>query len=235
MIVRNDIVFHAHGGFVVGSEMSGGARNIFVSDCSFIGTDVGLRFKTVRGRGGVVEKIYIKNISMRNITHQAVFMDMYYFAKAPSIADIYSGKATADIPPVTEGTPQIRDIHISHIVCDGAEGGIFVRGLPEMNIKDIYLEDMVLKVERGVHLAEAQQVHLRNIRLLTTHTDPVIYVENSRQLSLDHISYEPGAALLFSINGERCADIRVRDTDASKAVRKTAFQYGANEKALDIN
>jgi polygalacturonase len=235
MIVRNDIVYRAHGGFVVGSEMSGGARNIFVSDCSFIGTDIGLRFKTVRGRGGIVEKIYVKNISMRDIVHQAVFLDMYYFAKPPSIADIYAGKATVDIPPVTDATPRFRDIHISNIVCDGAEEGIFVRGLPEMNIRDIYLENMVLKVAKGAELAEAQQVHLKNIQLVTAGTDPVIYVENSSQLSFDHIGFKAGVPLLFSINGDKCSDLRVKDTDGSKAVRNAAFNFGAAQKTLEIN
>jgi polygalacturonase len=235
MIVRNDIVYRAHGGFVVGSEMSGDVRNIFVSDCSLIGTDIGLRFKTVRGRGGVVEKIFVRNISMRNIGGQAIFLDMYYFAKPPSIAEIYAGRAKDPVPPVTEATPQFRDIHISNVVCDGAEEGIFVRGLPEMNIRDIYLEDMVLKAAKGAELAEAQQVHLKDIRLVTSESDPVIYVENSSQLTFDHISYNPGAALLFSINGEKCSAIRVRDTDSSKAVRGAAFQYGAVPKTLELN
>jgi polygalacturonase len=235
MIVRNDIVYRAHGGFVVGSEMSGGARNIFVSDCSFIGTDIGLRFKTVRGRGGLVEKIFIKNISMRNIVHQAIFLDMYYFAKPPSLAEIYAGRAKDSVLPVTEATPQFRDIHISNVVCDGAEEGIFVRGLPEMNIRDIYLENMVLKAAKGAELAEAQQVHLKDIRLVTSESDPVIYVENSSQLTFDHIGFNPGAALLFSINGDKCSGIRVRDTDASKAVRDAAFQYGAVAKTLELN
>jgi polygalacturonase len=237
MIVRNDIVYRAHGGFVIGSEMSGGARNIFVYDCSFIGTDIGLRFKTVRGRGGVVEKIYVRNISMRNIVHQAVFLDMYYFAKPPAIADIYSGAAQANIliPPVTEGTPRFRDIHISNIVCDGAEEGIFVRGLPEMNISDIYLDNMVLKAAKGAELAEAQRVHLANIRLVTSDTNPVIYVENSSQLTFDHIGYNKGAALLFSINGDKSSDIKVTATDGSQAVRKAAFQFGAVEKTLQLN
>jgi polygalacturonase len=235
MIVRNNIVYRAHGGFVVGSEMSGGVRNIFVSDCSFIGTDIGLRFKTVRGRGGVVEKIFVKNISMRNIRHQAVFLDMYYFAKPPSIAEVYAGTAKDSVPPVTEATPQFRDIHISNVVCDGAEEGIFVRGLPEMNIRDIYFDHMVLKAAKGAELAEAQQVHLNDIRLVTSDSDPVIYVENSSQLTFDHISYNPGAGLLFSINGDKCSAIRVRDTDASKAVRNAAFQYGAVPKTLEIN
>ena len=64
VIVKNNTVLHGHGGFVVGSEMSGGVKNIYVEDCTFMGTDVGLRFKSTRGRGGVVENIYINNISL---------------------------------------------------------------------------------------------------------------------------------------------------------------------------
>jgi polygalacturonase len=82
MVVRNNVVYRAHGGFVIGSEMSGGAKNIFVSNCSFIGTDIGLRFKTTRGRGGVVEKIYIKDIAMRDILGSAILFDMYYGGKS---------------------------------------------------------------------------------------------------------------------------------------------------------
>ena len=162
VIIRNDIVYRAHGGFVVGSEMSGGARNIFVSDCSFIGTDIGLRFKTVRGRGGVVEKIFVRNISMRNIVHQAVFLDMYYFARAPA-----PGEPAAAVPPVTEETPSFRNIHISNIVCDGAEEGIFVRGLPEMRIRDIYMEDMVLRADKGMEVSEGENIYLKDIKLIT--------------------------------------------------------------------
>ncbi|MDR0712061.1 MAG: glycoside hydrolase family 28 protein, partial [Prevotellaceae bacterium] len=54
LIVKGCVVYHGHGGFVVGSEMSGGVKNVKVSDCTFLGTDVGLRFKSTRGRGGVV-------------------------------------------------------------------------------------------------------------------------------------------------------------------------------------
>jgi polygalacturonase len=235
MIVHDDLVYRAHGGFVVGSEMSGGARNIFVSNCSFIGTDIGLRFKTVRGRGGVVEKIYVKDIAMRNIVHQAVFLDMYYFAKPPSIADVFSGAAKVDVPPVSEGTPQFRDIHISNIVCDGAEEGIFVRGLPEMNIRDIYLADMVLKTDKGASVIEARHIDLKNIRLVTRDTSaPVVYVENSSELHFQDIGYPEGAGTLFSVNGAGCSKIRVTDTDRSKAVHDAAFSYGAAPASLEI-
>ena len=72
VIVRNNTVLHGHGGFVIGSEMSGGVKNVYVSECSFIGTDVGLRFKSARGRGGVVENIYINNINMIDIPNDAL-------------------------------------------------------------------------------------------------------------------------------------------------------------------
>ena len=72
VIIRDCKVYHAHGGFVVGSEMSGGARNIWVNNCTFIGTDIGLRFKTTRGRGGIVENIYINDIQMIDIPGEAI-------------------------------------------------------------------------------------------------------------------------------------------------------------------
>ena len=83
VIVRNCTVYHAHGGFVIGSEMSGGAKNIYVDNCTFIGTDIGLRFKTTRGRGGVVENIFINNIIMKDIVAEAILFDMYYAAQDP--------------------------------------------------------------------------------------------------------------------------------------------------------
>jgi polygalacturonase len=85
VIVRNCTVYHAHGGFVIGSEMSGGARNLYVDNCTFIGTDIGLRFKTTRGRGGIVENIFISNIAMKDIVGEAILFDMYYAAQDPIV------------------------------------------------------------------------------------------------------------------------------------------------------
>ncbi|HSC38356.1 MAG TPA: glycosyl hydrolase family 28 protein, partial [Chitinophagaceae bacterium] len=186
VIVRNNIVYHAHGGFVIGSEMSGGARNIFVYNCSFIGTDKGLRFKTARGRGGVVEKIYARDIAMKDIVTDAIYFDMYYFTKPPAPGE------KVEVPAVTEATPQFRDIYISNIVCNGADRGLFLRGLPEMRVKDIYLDNMVLKAAKGASLIEASGITMRGVKLLPA-AGPSVTMENCNNISIDAVKYNAGA------------------------------------------
>lgn len=235
MIVRNNIVYHAHGGFVIGSEMSGGAKNLYVYDCTFIGTDIGLRFKTTRGRGGVVEKIYVSNITMKDIVGDAISFDMYYMAQdpVPSAGEKRENPKT-EIFPVTIATPQFRDFHISNIVCNGASKAIFIRGLPEMNVKDIFLENMVLQSKDGLDCTEATGLHLKNVKLITVNTNPVININNSKDITLDKIDYKNGAQLLLNVSGEKSADINLINTDASKAKNKVEFVNGATEKSVTI-
>jgi len=110
VIVKNCVVYHAHGGFVVGSEMSGGTNNMFVSKCTFIGTDIGLRFKTTRGRGGMVENIYVNNINMKDIAAEAILFDMYYMAKDPVVlAGEKREPPVVETKPVDETTPQFQN------------------------------------------------------------------------------------------------------------------------------
>ncbi|WP_240347802.1 glycoside hydrolase family 28 protein [Longitalea arenae] len=225
MIIRNNVVYRGHGGFVIGSEMSGGAHDIFVSDCTFIGTDIGLRFKTQRGRGGVVENIHIRNINMRDIQHDAISFDMYYFTKAPGLAQT-NGKV--EIPPVNQGTPQFRKFYIDNIVCEGADRAMLIRGLPEMSIRDIHLRDVVIKSRRGPELIEAQDVSLVNVALLCDTANALINVENSRDLSFRKVTALRTPKQFYSINGDRSKGIQV-DAEAEQSV---IFNYGAEKGAV---
>ena len=234
MIVRNCVVYHAHGGFVIGSEMSGGARNISVYECTFIGTDIGLRFKTTRGRGGIVENIYINNIAMKDIVGEAILFDMYYAAQDPvALAGEKREPPKVETLPVTEATPQFRNIYAKNIVCNGAGKAIFVRGLPEMNVRNVYLENMVLKTKEGLDCTEGSNIQLRNVQLLTDNTDPVMNIHNSKNIVLDKIGYKEGTGLLLNISGEKSEKIILKNTDASKTKKKVEFNYGANGNALE--
>lgn len=191
VIVKNNIVLHGHGGFVVGSEMSGGVKNIDVSDCTFLGTDVGLRFKSTRGRGGVVEGIYIRNINMIDIPHEALLFDLFYGGKgAGEETDEEVAKRTkAAIPPVTEKTPAFRDIHISNVVCKGAGRAMFFNGLPEMKVKNVTMKDVVITdAKQGISISQAQDVKLDNIQIETT--GKALQVKNSVNVTVDGKPYK---------------------------------------------
>ena len=235
VLIRNCTVYHAHGGFVIGSEMSGGAKNIYVNDCTFMGTDIGLRFKTTRGRGGIVENIFINNITMRDIVGEAILFDMYYAAQDPIVlAGEKREPPKVQELPVTEETPQFRNFKINNVVANGAEKAIFIRGLPEMSVKNIVLQNMVLQSTHGLDMTEGNDISLINVQLLTTNTDPLLKVHNSKNISFDRVLFN-NVDLLLSISGEKSGNIKLKNTDASKAKEKIKFEFGATEKALAGN
>ena len=142
VIVDGCTVYHGHGGFVVGSEMSGGIKNIAVSNCLFIGTDVGLRFKSTRGRGGIVENIFINNVNMADIPNEALLFDLFYGGKGAGeeTDEEIAARMGAMVPAVTEETPQFRDITIENVICRNAKRPVYFNGLPEMPIRNVTLK-----------------------------------------------------------------------------------------------
>ncbi|HTN38921.1 MAG TPA: glycoside hydrolase family 28 protein [Arachidicoccus sp.] len=231
IVIRNNTVYKAHGGFVIGSEMSGGAHDIFVSDCLFIGTSAGLRFKTVRGRGAIVENIFIRNIGMRSILGDAITFDMYYFTKAPILAQ--TGEQL-DIPEVSETTPQFRNFYIENIVCDGAARAMFFRGLPEMNLKEIHVDGARIVSKEGIELVDASKISLKNISLSCKSTSSLIHIENSSKIQFDHLISNQPTTTLFTIDGNRANEISLSHSPQIKTLNKNLFRYGAKEKALTI-
>ena len=233
VIIRGCTVYASHGGFVIGSEMSGGARNIYVSNCTFVGADIGLRFKTTRGRGGIVENIFIRDIYMKDIPAEAILFDMYYMAKDPvALAGEKRELPKVESKPVDETTPQFRNFHISNVYCNGAEKGIFIRGIPEMHVKDIVLENMVLQAEKGIDVQEASGISFKNIKIISRETNPVVDIIQSDKLLFDNISYRDGSSLLFRVSGDKSTGIRIKNTDASKARQAISYELGATEKSV---
>ena len=166
LIVDNCMVFHGHGGFVVGSEMSGGVENIKVSDCRFLGTDVGLRFKSCRGRGGVVKNIYIEDIVMMNIPTEPLLFDLHYGGKS-AVEAAAEGASPFDVAFVEadETTPQFRDIYIKDVICSGAARAMYFNGIPEKNIENIVVENCEIVSEKGADLRYSTGVILKDVKI----------------------------------------------------------------------
>ncbi len=177
LIVKGCIVYHGHGGFVVGSEMSGGVKNVKVSECTFLGTDVGLRFKSTRGRGGIVENIWISDIDMMDIPAEPLLFDLFYGGKSAmeAKADGTDGIQTTPAVPVDETTPQFRNIDIKNVVCSGAGRAVFFNGLPEMNVKNISLENIFIQADNGAVISETDGVTLKNVQIVPKSGEPIVF------------------------------------------------------------
>lgn len=163
VLVKDCVVYHAHGGFTIGSEMSGGVRHVVVTNCLFMGTEVGLRFKSARGRGGVVEDILVTDTRMAAITGDAINFNLYYGGKS-ALEDAGEGTDT-NLPPVSEETPQFRDIHIQNVVCRGAARAIVLQGLPEMPLRNITFTNVAITAQQGVFVTDAEGVTFDRVRV----------------------------------------------------------------------
>ena len=213
LIVDNCTVFKGHGGFVVGSEMSGGVKNIKVSNCSFLGTDVGLRFKSTRGRGGVVENIFIDNITMMNIVTEPLLFDLFYGGKSASesLADSDQVKPDIKIPVADVTTPAFKNIYIKNIYCSNARRAMFFNGLPEMNIQNINVENVIITAEYGAELSESDGINFNNIKIFPR-KGAALHLSNVKNFKLTNFKFPESLQDIIKISGDRNENIELPDS-----------------------
>jgi polygalacturonase len=209
VIISNCTVYKGHGGFVVGSEMSGGVRNIKVSHCTFIGTDNGLRFKSTRGRGGIVENIYLSDINMVDIERDAILYDLYYAVR---------DKSNTAVPSADESTPQFRNIFMKNIVCKGANRAILFQGLPEMNLENILIENAVLETRSGIYCSDANNITMKNLKILTK-SFPVIDINNAKNIRIENFKSTEDKSVILNISGEKTESVTIDSSIKSDCIK----------------
>ena len=144
IVIQDNTVYHAHGGFVLGSETISGIRRIVVRHNVFSGTDTGLRFKSGVGRGGKTEQLYISDIQMTDIKDQAIVFQCDYVDRPAGISPTSApSHLRTSAPP--HNAPDFQDIHISRITCRGTHTGIMASGIPGLDcVHDIDISDVTI-------------------------------------------------------------------------------------------
>jgi polygalacturonase len=138
IVIQDNTVNHAHGGFVLGSETAAGIRRIVVRHNTFSGTDVGLRFKSGLGRGGKTEALYISDVMMNDIASEAIIFQCDYVNRYAGD----NGKAPVFTEAEKKWAPNFQDIHISNVVCRGCKTGIKASGIEGLDcVNDITIKD----------------------------------------------------------------------------------------------
>jgi polygalacturonase len=150
---------HGHG-VSVGSEVQTGVRHFLVQRCAFENTGTALRIKSDRARGGVVEDVIFRDITMKNV-EAAITVFLFYDNKKTALAP--------DVKPVSVDTPIIRNIHFLNIACEGTtrKAGEIV-GLPESPVSDVTLENVrITGAVGGFTYQDVKNLRLINVDVQT--------------------------------------------------------------------
>jgi polygalacturonase len=172
-ITVTDCVFlHGHG-LSIGSETLGGVRNLTVRNCTFEGTENGIRIKSARGRGGVVENLTYSDITMKDV-EPAITFTCYYMSS--SARDPVQRPIPKDdvAQPITEGTPVYRNIRISNLTATCEKSAGIIIGLPESQISDVVLENVHISAAEGLTIRNAKGIKLNNVKIETQKGQPFI-------------------------------------------------------------
>ncbi len=183
--------------------MSGSVRNVSVSNCQFLGTDVGLRFKSRRGRGGIVENIYIRDINMFDIVTESFLFDLYYGGKSAS-ESLEDGDVTPVdevVPAVDETTPAFKNIYVKNLTSRNARRAMLFNGLPEMKIENINVENVTISSTIGAELVESENIHFKNVTLIPK-TGPALILKNVKDFYLTGFEYPASLKEAVTISGK---------------------------------
>jgi polygalacturonase len=222
VIIAECIVYHAHGGFVIGSNTDGGMRNVYVTNCDFVNTDIGIRIKSARGRGGLVHDIYIDNVYMHDILNEAILFSTYY----------EDDKKLKNVE-VNERTPRFRDFYISNIFCNNAKTAISITGLPEMAVSSIHFSDMAISARGAVIATEAADISLKNVKIHSP-IPTLVTLNNARNFTFDNIGYDKNTITLISASGEKTKSINVINTPTANLLKRVIVNDGASKDAITI-
>lgn len=222
VVIRHCRGLHGHGGIVLGSETSGGIRNVYAYDCAFNGTDRIVRIKTARGRGGVLEHLWFRQLSADTIEQEALHINMLYTGtRLPSL-------------PVSGTTPVIRDIHYSNITCGFSKGrAVEILGLPESLVESVTLDSISMRAARGIACTDARGVTFKNVNVETA-SGPVVELTDCDHVTMNSISVPPNADPFLLVGGARSDGIVILHTPVQSAKTAVRLRDETSRQAVSV-
>jgi polygalacturonase len=192
--ITNCTMLDGHGGVVIGSEMSGGVKRISISNCVFEGTDIGIRIKTMRGRGGVVEDVRVSNINMYNIVNEGILITLRYQPAQPE--------------PLSERTPEVRNVHLSNINIRQAQRPVAIYGLEERAVSQVSFNDIRSFSEKGILLENTSDISFHDMKMEIAGGSP-LEAKDSQGISWDMVSVISPASDLPYLKFVNCQNVRI--------------------------
>ena len=207
VIIRRIRATAGIGGFTIGSDMSGGVRNVFVHNCEFENLAAGIRMKAARGRGGVVEDIHIQDIKMGRTTGQAI--------------EITTEIGSSFVKPDGKA-PVFRNIHIRNITCDQARNAARLIGQHDAPFRDINLENLSIQSDEGLYCVLANGMNLMNLRI-TPRLGPVLSLKDTQKVLIHGLNTTETHGVFLDLRGRQTRNIRLDGEANETAGRRSSW------------
>lgn len=216
-IMRNCSSKRGHGGLVIGSEMSGDVRNVFMEDCQFEGTDRAIRIKSRADRGGVVENIFARNLKVKNMQREVVILNMDYSSDKNVV--------------LSKRPPIFRNMQFENITGEGAPTAILIQGLSDSSIRNIRFVNMTLNSTKGVVANYVSDLLFDNVRV-TRADGPAYKLTDATNIRIRNCPAAEGTELFLQLGGRTSRAVTLESCDLSKATKK--FIVGADINVEEV-
>jgi len=151
ILIQDCRMEEGHGAVAIGSGMSGGVRNVTIRRCAVTGGLHGIRLKSLRGRGGYVENVYVEDVHMLSLRDSAIIITSHY---VPTSA-----------PSISASPPIFRDIAIRNVTCKGAVRALEIAGLPEQPVQNVSIEGYQASSDLGIECHDVDGLSLVNVHV----------------------------------------------------------------------
>lgn len=152
IVVRNCQMKNGHGGVVMGSEISGGVRNVFVENCVMDSPELdrAIRIKTNSNRGGLVENIYIDKVKVGQVSEAVLRINCNYDTKKEGTDTLY---------------PVVRNVYLSNIESQKSKYAVYMDGIKDQDcIYDIHISNSKFNgVDKGNNIKDARNINFDNV------------------------------------------------------------------------
>jgi polygalacturonase len=211
VIMRNCFSKRGHGGLVIGSEMSGDVRNVFMEDCEFEGTDRATRIKSRADRGGVVENIYARNLKVKNMQREVAILNMDYTADR--------NKTIVSKPPT------FRNMQFENITGNGAPTAILIQGMADSPIENIRFVNMMISSTKGVVANFTRGLVFDNVQV-TPANGPIFKLTDAMDITIRKSVAPKGTEVFLQLGGRTSRAVTLESCDLSQTAK--SFVVGAD-------
>lgn len=200
--IRNSVINAGHAGVAIGSEMSGGVRNVSIERNYFSHLDWAVRIKSIRGRGGFVENIFAKNLRLQDVD-QVLAIDLQY--PAPTLI------------PLTNEPPRVENISLQNVSGKDIKEVFYLRGLPESTLKNVRIANIALKTKGLSEIIDSENITLEHLKI-NNFKDKELFIENSRDIIFRNSSFcQTNSHNCIVIDGKDNDRIHFKQTNISRA------------------